>query len=78
MNVRLFISTLFGSIFTEKDDVTVAWLGKKNGEVAKDGPDATKSAASHVWEEGEDTMKIKDVLQDIKRGSFEGKGTEKE
>ena len=31
----------------------------------------------HVWEEGEDTTKIRDDLQDLKRDSFEGKWTQK-
>lgn len=62
VNVRLFVRMLFGSFFTEEDDATVAWPDGRNGQAGKDGPIATKSAVSHVWEEGEDTMKIKDVL----------------
>ena len=63
--------------FAEEDDAAATLPGGKNGEAAKDGPDVTKSAASHVWEEGENTLNINDVLEDIKWG-FDGKGTEKE
>ena len=77
LNVRLFVSMLFVSAFAEEDDAAVAWPGGRNGWAAKNGLDATKSEASHVWEEGEDTTKIRDDVQDLKRGSFEGKGTEK-
>ena len=53
LNVRLFVSMIFVSIFAEEDDAAAARLGGRNGQAAKAGPDATKSAASHVWEEGE-------------------------
>ena len=79
LNVRLFVSMLFVSAFAQEDDATAARPGGRNGQAVKNGPDATKSvaAASHVWEEGEDTTKIRDDMQDLKSGSFEGKGTEK-
>ena len=67
---------LFGSVFAEEDDAAVTMPGGKNEEAAKDGPEVTKSAASHLWE-GEDTLNINDVLEDLK-GGFEGKGTQEQ
>ena len=40
-------------------------------------PDVTKSTASHLWEEGDNTLNINDVLEDLK-GGFEGKGTQEQ
>ena len=67
---------LFGSVFAEEDDAAATMPGGKNEEAAKDGPEVTKSAASHLWE-GEDTLNINDVLEDLK-GGFEGKGTQEQ
>ena len=77
LNVRLFVSMLSIYIFAEEDDAATARPGGRNGQAAKAGPDATKFAASQVWEEGEDTKQIREVMQDLEHGSFEGKGTEK-
>ena len=67
---------LFGSVFAAEDDAAATMPGGKNEEAAKDGPEVTKSAASHLWE-GEDTLNINNVLEDLK-GGFEGKGTQEQ